>query len=432
MRRCGPNSPNVLPSLQITSTILESCSKTAARLARRGLGTQLLQAYGALRLARDEMVQAMLFGCLAAVGVHDSTLGPAFEAHGWLPGLVDYVDRKLRNPKLVISAVRALTGLLGPITARGYAAAGALAKATRVMQVYSTQLRHHKLLKCSLRLVGKLLQHEDIRPPLSVCRSGVRRLLMILVEWIKMDVRRKHDDIRREIVLSLQKLVARDTGKRAFIDVGGIGAILGIIEELESTHAVRCDNFIGQCFTLLRKSRPLPQLPVLPAPLSFKLPLDLLELERLMPDDDFVESDDEDYLDPTGESRSGEDEEGEDDDDDCVDDDAGEDLDGSEEADSDDVAEAESDQHHLPEIRGVEVVLNSSTCKSSEGGMWCIGDVTPGADTGTNDVDGGLGVLGSSSTDEGLESASGEVVIDSEGGDSVDDDGGGGRGRRVW
>lgn len=70
--------------------------------------------------------------------------------------------------------------------------------ATVAVQAYSTLLRHHVILKPGLKLLGELLQFAGTRPGLSTSKTSTRKLLQNLVEWIKLDVRRKYDDVRRE------------------------------------------------------------------------------------------------------------------------------------------------------------------------------------------------------------------------------------------
>ena len=58
----------------------------------------------------------------------------------------------------------------------------------------------------------------------------------------------RHDDVRSEIVVVLQRTVKISTGRRAFVEVGGIATLLRIIKSLQETGAAKCEGFYTQCF----------------------------------------------------------------------------------------------------------------------------------------------------------------------------------------
>eukprot|EP00035_Acanthoeca_spectabilis_P015495 m.309963 g.309963 ORF g.309963 m.309963 type:complete len:1236 (+) comp16372_c1_seq2:240-3947(+) len=297
-------SPAVLPTLQTVAMVTRE-SKAAARLAKRGFAPVVVKVFAGLRGSRDDSVQALLYGILADIASHDPSVGELFAGHGWAPLLADFINRKRGSAKMVIPAVRALTVMLTEDTAVAYAAVGTFSTTTRLVQAYSTLLRHHVILKPGLKLLGELLQFAGTRPGLSNSKTSTRKLLQNLVEWIKLDVRRKYDDVRREFAVVLQRMVREPTGRAAFIDVNGIAVVLSIIEDLQETGSPRCEGFISQLYSILQLCRPRAPLPTVPAPLLFTLPAALHDLDKFVCDDaPEPESDEEEDLRPLHQTRT--------------------------------------------------------------------------------------------------------------------------------
>eukprot|EP00041_Stephanoeca_diplocostata_P020044 m.439842 g.439842 ORF g.439842 m.439842 type:complete len:1247 (-) comp21458_c0_seq11:127-3867(-) len=280
IRVCSSDEAVAVPAVQALSMTTGCCPKLAARLAKRTTGTALLRAFNEYKGTRNDALMADLLSSIADIAAHDGSIGVAFASRGWATYLVDFARKHLRSVTLVFPAVRALASMINPTTAVSFCGAGGVALAMTLVQSYSVHIKYHEILKQSLKLLAACVQHDTGASGRSQ-RGGVRKLLALLVEWMHLDVRHKHDDVRREIVAVLTRMVGSNEGgggSQAFRDVGGIGIVLDIIEECKASHHDANARFISSCYTLLRCARPQMQLPAVPSDLCFVLPTGLRDV----------------------------------------------------------------------------------------------------------------------------------------------------------
>lgn len=274
---CGTDETVAVAAVQALSMTTGSCPKLAARLAKRTTGAALLRAFSEYKGTRNDVLMAGLLASIADIAAHDVSLGVAFASRGWATILVDFVRKHLRSVPLVLPAVRAMTYMINPATAVAFCGAGGVALAMTLVQSYSAHIKYHEILKHSLKLLAACVQRDTYATARGQ-RSSVRKMLTLLVEWIHLDVRHKHDDVRKEIVLVLTRMVGSQEGgggSQAFRDVGGIGIVLDIIEQCKASHHDTNARFVSSCYALLRSARPRMALPPVPSALVFVLPHDL-------------------------------------------------------------------------------------------------------------------------------------------------------------
>lgn len=280
-------------AVQSIATICSSSAKAATRMGRNGAGLSIVKGLVTHKSSKILEIKSGLYVCVANLASSDETIAAAFLSYGCIGTTVQFIKQNIGTVKLILPAVESLSLLVNEFSVQAYVEAKTVGLCMTIIQRYTGQLKYHTILKPTLKLMSSILQ-KGVDLSDKTYKSGVRRLIALLVEWVKLDTRNKHDTVRRQILMTLSKMISSDSGRLSFIEAGGIRIIMDVLANIESGSSVfsRSDKFAASCIVLLKKCRPSKPLPPVPAPLTFKLPDEFSELDE---DIDVAESDEEEY-----------------------------------------------------------------------------------------------------------------------------------------